>query len=525
MSRILEANAIKKDWRKVQLRVALCYPNIYRVGMTGLPIKLLYHLMNVREDTACERFFVPTRDEPLLSLESRQPLKRFDVVAFSLQYEWDYANVVKILLDSGIPLKSAERKETHPLVIAGGPCVIENPLPLSPYIDLFVIGEAEEVLDRVLDSIIEQGRNCLEDLAGRRGVYVPALDERAERAWVRRLDEAPHPTAQVVPLVDERSPYMTVFGRTIDVEATRGCGRGCRFCLVGHTYRPMRFRTLKKLEEILDEAKKYTPSKKLSLIGAALSDHPNLEDFCQYALDSGLKLSISSIRPEAVTEELAKLLVKGGQRRVAMAPDAATERLRDVIHKGMDDQTIVEAAKILLDAGMRGLKLYFIVGLPGERLEDVDAIAELAKRIADLGYGVDSIHLSVNPLVPKPHTPFQWAPFPDLKYVKNCMRRLRRLLSGDRRIKIGGLNPRKAQIQALLSLGGTELAPVIEEASKLGGSLGAWRKAIRRHGVKLSEYLGPKPLNSEFPWDIIGVSLNRNFLINEFEKALAQGHD
>ncbi|HDM26688.1 MAG TPA: radical SAM protein, partial [Candidatus Bathyarchaeota archaeon] len=202
MSRILEANAIKKDWRKVQLRVALCYPNVYRVGMTGLPIKLLYHLMNVREDTACERFFVPTRDEPLLSLESRQPLKRFDVVAFSLQYEWDYANVVKILLDSGIPLKSAERKETHPLVIAGGPCVIENPLPLSPYIDLFVIGEAEEVLDRVLDSIIEQGRNCLEDLAGRRGVYVPALDERAERAWVRRLDEAPHPTAQVVPLVD-----------------------------------------------------------------------------------------------------------------------------------------------------------------------------------------------------------------------------------------------------------------------------------------------------------------------------------
>jgi len=525
MSLIPEANAVKKDWRKVQLRVALCYPNIYRVGMTGLPIKLLYYLMNTREDIACERFFTPTRDEPLLSLESRQPLKRFDVVAFSLQYEWDYANVLKILSDSGIPLKSVERGESHPLVIAGGPCSTENPLPLSPYIDLFVIGEAEEVLDGILDSVIEQGRGCLEDLAGCRGVYVPSLDERAERVWVRRLDDAPHPTAQVVPLVGGRSPYMTVFGRTIDVEATRGCGRGCRFCLVGHTYRPMRFRTLKRLEEIVDEAKKYTPAEKLSLIGAALSDHPRLEELCRHAIESGLKLSISSIRPEAVSEELAKLLARGGQRRVTIAPDAATERLRETIHKGMEDQTIIEAAKTLLDEGVRRLKLYFIIGLPGERPEDIDAIAELARRIADLGYGVDSIHLSINPLVPKPHTPFQWAPFPDLKYVKNCIKRIRKLLSGDRRIKIGGLDPRRAQIQALLSLGGPELGPVIEEASRLGGGLGAWRKAIRKHGISLEKYLGPKPLDSEFPWDIIGVSLNRKFLISKFEKALARGHE
>jgi len=510
MRGIPEANVVKKDWRRVDLRVALCYPNIYRVGMTGLPIRLLYALLNSREDVACERFFKPTLDEPLLSLESHQPLWKFDVVAFSLQYEWDYANALWMLMESGIPPRSGERGKEHPIVIAGGPCAIENPLPLSRHVDLFIIGEAEEVLDRVVDAVINHGRDALEELSGERGVYVPSMDEHATRVWVKNLDEAPHPTAQVVPLVDEKSPYMTTFGRAIDLEVTRGCGRGCKFCLIGHTYRPMRHRSLEKLEEILTECVKWTPAGKVSIIGAALSDHPDLEDVCQMVVDMGLELSIPSIRPEAVTERLAELLVGGGQRRVTMAPDAATENLRRAIRKGISEEEIMDAAKTLLKSGVRGLKLYFMVGLPGERREDVDAIAQLARKIADLGYPPKSIHLSINPLVPKPHTPFQREPFADLQYIRECIRRVRQLLKGDRRITINGLDPRQAQIQAALSLGGEELGVVIERAARLGGGLSAWRRAFRECGLDLGRYLGRKPPNVELPWERIGINLNRN---------------
>jgi len=516
-----ELNVIKKDWRSVDLTVALCYPNVYRAGMAGMTVRLLYALLNAREDVACERLFIPTRREPLRSLESNRPLKDFDVVAFTLQYEQDYVNVIRMLLESDVPPRRDDRTSKGPLVIAGGPCATENPEPLAEYVDLFVIGEAETVLDPLIDRLkeFEKPAKRIEEFADLKGVYVSAVSNPVDRVWVKDLNQAPCPVAQQVPLVGQRSPYMPIFGKTFVVEAVRGCSRCCRFCLIGHIGRPKRERSLSKIEEILEEGMRYTPVKKVSLIGSDLSDHSRLEDICESIASRGLELSIPSILATAVTERLAKSLAKGRQRRISLAPDGSTPRMRTIINKVMDDEQIVDAARTLLQHGVRRLKLYFVIGLPGETPEEVEAIAQLSKRIADLGYGPQSIHLSVNPLIPKPHTPFQWEAFPPIPYIRKSLRLLKERLKGDRRFRISRLDPRRAQIQAFLSLGKREVGKVVELAARYGGGLGAWRRALRDSNVSLEKYTRSKEMSEPLPWDHVHVGLNRRFLIEENERA------
>ncbi|MEM3014336.1 MAG: radical SAM protein [Candidatus Bathyarchaeia archaeon] len=517
---IPEANIIKKDWRRVDLKIGLCYPNVYRAGMSGLTIRLLYALFNIRDDVLCERFFVPTRQEPWISLESGQPLRKFDVVAFTLQYEEDYVNVIRMLLRSNIPIRRENRKVGDPIVMMGGPCATANPEPLADFVDLFFIGEIEPVLDEIVNQLIDcksSGRN-IAAFADINGIYVPEKSNNAKRATVQNLDEAFHPVAQQVPMVEENSPYMTVFGRALAVEETRGCSRSCRFCLLRHISFPRRERSLLKIENIIDEGVKKAPVNKVSLIGASVFDHSRLEDICEYIVSQGYELSIPSLRPENITEKLAKLLVKGKQRSVTMAPDGASPRMREIICKQMNDETLVDAAKILLKHGLKHLKLYFMVGLPKETHNDIKAIVELSKKIADTGYSEKAIHLSINPLVPKPHTPFQWEKMASIQDIRESLNLLKKLFKGDRRFVVEGLDPRHAQIQALLSLGDRKIGKIVELSALYGGSLGAWRRAMKETGITFSKYIQGKNFDDPLPWDNIDVGISKKLLINEAKK-------
>jgi radical SAM superfamily enzyme YgiQ (UPF0313 family) len=507
MEVVPELNIVKKDWRRVDIKVALCYPNVYRAGMTGLTVKLIYSLLNARQDVLCERFFVPTLREGWRSLESNQPLSKFDIVAFTLQYEEDYPNVIRMLLESGVPPRRDERSRDDPLVIAGGPCATGNPEPLADYVDLFVIGEAEPVIDQIIDQIksSEKPRRRIEEIADLKGVYVPDVSDSAERVWIRNLDEALHPLAQQIPLVDDGSPYMPIFGRVFTVEVVRGCNRSCRFCLIGHIWRPKRERSLEKVLSIIDEGVKYTPVKKISLIGASLFDYRHLEDLCEAIVSRGFEISISSLSPEIITERLADSLVKGGQRTVTVAPDAATARMRRKIGKRIEEEALKDAARTLLSRGVKQLKMYFMIGLPEETPEDVIGVAELSKRVADVGYGYQSVHLSINPLIPKPHTPFQRMKAPSVSYIRDAMRLIKEKLRGDRRFVISALDPRHVLIQTLLSLGDREIGRAIEFVARHGGGLGTWRRAIKKCGVRLDEYIGGKEPGTPLPWDKIRI--------------------
>jgi len=518
-----ELNAVKKDWRGVDLKVALCYPNVYRAGMSGLTVQLLYALLNSRDDVLCERAFLRSERAPILSLESRQPLRRFDVVAFTLQYEEDYVNAVRMLIDSGIPPRADSRADRDPLVIAGGPCPTGNPAPIMDFFDFLLIGEAEPVLDKIVDALKTLlGRRDIPALSDLPGVYVPAAEDReVSRSFVQDLNFSPHPVRQIMPLTGDNR-LLPIFGRAVVVEAVRGCNRGCRFCLIGHTCRPMRERSTEHLAQIIENGIKGCDARKVALIGAGLSDHSELEEICEYTVAQGLELSIPSLRVEAVSERLMRSIAKGGQRSLALAPEAGSERLRGLVHKNMDESSILDAARLALKSGIEQLKLYFLLGLPTEKPDDIDSIINLSKKIAGLGFGRRAVRLSVNPFVPKAQTPFQWSPFADLGYLKDSFDRIRRSLFKDPRFEVEGTDPRHAEVQALLSTGGPDIGRAIEFVARSGGGLSAWKTGLKSIGLDMSRVHVAKDLDADLPWNRVDVGLNNRLLISEYSKALEE---
>jgi len=525
IGRVLEVNVVRKDWRKVDLRFAFVYPNVYRVGMSSFATQLLYFLLNSREDVVCERCFLPYQKKIIpSSLESRRNLREFDVVGFSLQFETDYVNVVDMLRRSGIPLHSKDRSKEDPLIIAGGPCAWENPEPISDFIDLFVIGDAEAVMDRFIDLFLEtrNPRENLEVFADIEGVYVPSLGRHyVKRAWVKSLDDCPHPVAEIVPQVDENSPFAPVFGKSFLLEVVRGCNRGCRFCLIGFQNRPMRIRGFEVLKDLVDRGPKFSRVRKVSLIGSAISDHPDFEDLCWYIVNSGFEISVPSLRIDGFSESIAEALVKGGQKTVTFAPEAGTFRLRKVVKKPFTEEQILYAVATAKKCGIKHVKLYFVIGLPGEDEDDLRGIVDLIRKVINLGYSPSELHVSFTPFIPKPHTPFQWLAQFSLKELDKRLKFITKNLKALGLNYVDYLDPRWAKIQAALSLGDRKLGKIIEYVVEHGGGLGAWRRAQKTFGINLTDYSDEvKDLDKELPWSHINVGVDKIFLIGEYERSL-----
>ncbi len=510
-----ERNVVVKDWRKVRLRIALCYPNSYRVGMTSLAIHLLYSLFNTQSEVACERVFYVPGELPR-SLESGQALSKFDVIAFSLQFETDFAHAIEMLIRSGIPPLASDRQ--RPWVIAGGPCVVSNPFPIQPFVDILQIGDIEPVYQQLLDVLIEAQNSA--DVVSRLDTHF-LLSNRTEatRAFTTDLNHAFHPICQVLPHPPYPPELEPTFGQSLLVEISRGCDRRCNFCLTTYQCSPRRERSLSLLSEIIENGTRCSEVDKIALLASGFIDHSELPMILDSIVSQGRQLSVPSLRPDFSNGTVFDLVYQGGQRTITFAPEAGSERLRTLLGKAIPDDVFIRAFEDALAAGFNQFKLYFMVGLPTETDEEIQAIHDFCIKVLALSKKSHRLHVSVAPFIPKPHTPFQWVGLAPLKTIKKRLRLLRSL-QRDGRIQLDIPNPRWSIIQALLSRGTSDLAPLIQMvAQNQHKTAGTWFQAAKALNLNL-ETLATADYSSDitFPWDRIDVGVNRNILLQRFAK-------
>jgi len=528
-----ELNSIHKDWDKTPLRVALAYPDTYEIGMSNLGIQILYHILNQQEGVLAERAFAPwpdlehlltTNNLPLTTIESFKPLKDLDVIGFSLGHELTYTNLITMLKLGGVPLHSSERGENDPLVLGGGPCAF-NPEPVADFFDLFVIGEAEEVILEITDvlrSTLHVLRSDkLKALANIQGVYVPGISQTVTKRYIKDLDSAPYPTRPIVPFIE------AVHDRAV-IEIMRGCKWGCKFCQAGWTARPVREKSLGKLLETAAALVKNTGYEELSLISLSSSDHGQIDELARdlaakYAKQK-INISLPSLRTNTFSVRLAKAIARVRPSGVTLAPEAGTQRLRDVIGKNMSEEQILEGVRAAFEEGIASIKLYFMIGLPTETEEDLVGICNLARKILETGRAFGKrcrITVNLATFIPKPHTPFQWE---QQIGIDETIEKQRFIKSN---LKIRGTDIRWHQAEAsflegVFSRGDRKLSRVIEKAWELGARLDAWSEHLKFDiwqtafadcGIDPHEYLKEKAESNALPWDYIDAGVSKEVLL------------
>lgn len=505
-AQIREINTVIKDTSRVDVLFGYCYPSTYRAGMTGLALQIFYSFLNAREDTSCERYFRFQTQSPALSIESRRPLRDNHIIGFTLTYEEDILNLLQMLEIGKIPVLASQRTSEDPIVIVGGPVVSANPEPYADFIDAFAIGEGDLVVHQIIDRIRDAGSReaAIASLSEIHGIYVPSANPKSVgRNIIPNLDSLDYPVAQVIPDVESDSKLEPVFGKSFLLEVTRGCGHSCRFCLVGHICQPRRTRSLERLEELVDVGLKRTPVSKVSLIGSSLGDLDRLEELVCWIVNKGLEVSVPSLRADTITKGLLNCLVKGGQRTLTIAPETGSTSLRKKIGKGLTDSAIYDSVKIAESVGYNSLKLYFIIGLPGETDDDVKATISMIRNITK--QTTMKVTASVNPFIPKAQTRWQLEPQPDIVELREKIKVIEKEVKNIKRATLETLDVRGARIQAALSIGGRSLGKVIQSAASYGG-YGGWRRAEKETGVKiLSLANDPDRFSKGIPWSIFNV--------------------
>jgi radical SAM superfamily enzyme YgiQ (UPF0313 family) len=537
-----------------RLRVALAFPNTYWVAMSNLGFQTVYRLFNAEDDFVCERVFLPPKQElaelvaaraPLLSLESQTPVGDFDVFAFSVSFEWDYVNVLTLMRLAGMPRYAAERSTRHPLVVIGGAVTFVNPEPLAPFADVIAAGEGEVLVPTLRDAFREapDRAGLLRQLAHQRGFYVPSLYEpqygpdgtltgfttdsadtaarppMPVRKAALKTTEACEPPATSIFTPD------TEFGSRFLVEVVRGCANLCRFCWAGYNYLPVRAFPADRILQLAEAARAH--SSRAGLVSIALCDHPEIDRILARLFEMGYAISPASLRLDDLTESIVRILRASGERTITIAPETGSDRLRRVVNKTVTNEEILDRADLIFASGIENLKLYYMIGLPTETDDDLVAIRDLTLQLRDrmLKHSrskgqIGRIIGSVNPLVPKPGTAYQWLSMEDAAVTEKKIKRLRSLVSDIDNVYFNIKSERHSYYQALLSLGDRRVAPAIEAAERNGQN---WRAAVAESGVDADFYLfRDRSRDAVLPWDIIDGGMKASFFQAEYEKALRE---
>jgi len=563
-----EINSVVKDWNTVDLKIALTFPDIYDIGMSHLGIKILYHLLNSKHNILCERVFAPWSDMevllrrdnlPLFSLESNRSPSEFDIVGFSFAHELNYTNVLNILDMSGIPLRSNERDASHPLVIAGGPCAF-NPEPMADFIDMFLIGDGEEAVPEIAECYISMKRSgrtmnkadVLKELAAIEGVYVPSLYEPSyadgrfhkitsrekyapvviKKRLLKNLEASFYPSKQIV-------PYIPVVHDRVSLEVMRGCPHRCRFCQATMIYSPVRLRSKKAVFELGKAAQALTGHDEISLLSLSTGDYPGVVELLHLMVDEfkpqGVSISLPSLRVEDSIESLPSIIQKVKKTGLTFAPEVGSPRLRRFINKNIDTDKLLCAAKKAYELGWRKIKLYFMIGFPGETEEDIDSIVKLAYDILNTKdkhrRGRAEITISVSSFIPKAHTIFQWEAMAAKEVLKNKISRLRNNLRSGR-IKLNVHNVDMSILEAIFSRGDRRTGLLLEAAYKKGARFDnwkdvfkpeVWQASISECGIDINSYIGGLRYRDPLPWDHISSGRDKDLLIKENVSAHEEG--
>ena len=531
-------------------KVAIVYPNTYFVGMSNLGLHIIYEEINLRNDSVCERIFLPEKKEleaydktktPLMSVETQRPMHQFDVVAFDVTFEMDYFHIPLMLRHGRVPIMGKDRTEFDPIVIAGGPCATFNPEPFADFIDAFIIGEGEGIVSRVLD-IIRDGKMegldrhaILRQLANVSGVYVPSLyvpiySDDGEFKGYHIAEGAPTTIKRHFEMLTSGGETVvatnyTEFGAMYIIEVARGCGRHCRFCMAGYCFRVPRVRPLEILKEGVDRAEKL--GKKVGLMGAAISDYPEVDELVTYIRSKDMRYSCASLRADSLTQAVVDGLADSGQKTITIAPETGSERLRRVINKGISEEHLQNAATLSAKSGIQHMRLYIMIGLPTETDEDIEAIVGLAERtqahMAEVGCK-GRLTLSINPFIPKPFTPFQWMAMDHQKTVEKKLQYIKKALQKNRRIEVLVESPKEAYIQGVLARGDRRLGAVLAACAADRGSK-SFKSEMKAAGLDMDEMNYRERSFDEFlPWSHLDMGMEDGYLEMEWKRSVDEAY-